>query len=206
MTTWIETHTGRRFDIMEPAAHMIDVRDIAWALTNINRFNGHTTRPWSVARHTELVADIAVTLCADMGVDEAQMPMVAAHAYLHDAHEAYIGDIVSPLKTAMRKRGMPLWPIVDPIDQAIRDHFGLPKPAGEILAMVHDADLIALAVEKRDLLSDLPWEQKLPAAPDRFTIADYPPRNHLRFADAMSSAIVAAGGRRPDIARMVSAQ
>lgn len=57
---------------------------IAEALSKINRFSGHTRLPWSVAAHSVLVAAICPTHA------------LKGWALLHDAHEAFIGDITSP--------------------------------------------------------------------------------------------------------------
>ena len=56
---------------------------IADTLSKINRFNGRTRQPWSVAEHSVLV--------------EALCPIdLKGWGLLHDAHEAFIGDITSP--------------------------------------------------------------------------------------------------------------
>jgi len=69
---------------------MIDIRDIAHALAQIPRFGGHLSRPWTVADH-----------CIHMANGHYlrhRNPRIALQLLLHDAAEAYIGDIVSPLK------------------------------------------------------------------------------------------------------------
>jgi len=48
---WIQTHSGKRFDLLDPAPEMVDVGDIAHALGMICRFTGHCSRPYSVAEH-----------------------------------------------------------------------------------------------------------------------------------------------------------
>ena len=85
---WILTQTGKRFDLFEPDADMIDPRDIAHSLAHLCRFNGHTREFYSVAQHSCLVADLVPT--------EHKLA-----ALLHDATEAYIGDMVRPLKQWM---------------------------------------------------------------------------------------------------------
>lgn len=67
-----------------------DIQVIARALSNINRYNGHVGT-YSVAQHCVLVASNIVT-------DD---PRVNLSALLHDAPEAYIGDVASPLKSML---------------------------------------------------------------------------------------------------------
>lgn len=49
---WILTSTGKRFDLFEPDADMIDPRDISHSLAHLCRFNGHTREFYSVAQHS----------------------------------------------------------------------------------------------------------------------------------------------------------
>src|SRR5262245_24308662 len=87
---WIPTYTGNRFDFGGPNPSDIDIRDIAHGLSHICRFGGRTTRFYSVAQHCLLVSRL---------VD----PKYAMHGLMHDAAEAYIGDIVRPLKQKLAK-------------------------------------------------------------------------------------------------------
>ena len=50
--TWILTHSGQQFDLLRPTAGMIKPLDIAHALSNLCRFNGHTRTHYSVAQHS----------------------------------------------------------------------------------------------------------------------------------------------------------
>lgn len=85
---WIMTSTGRVFYPLAPRPEDIDIKDIAHALGAVNRFNGHTREPYSVAQHSVLVS---------LQFDQDD-PNVALLALLHDAAEAYLGDIPRPLK------------------------------------------------------------------------------------------------------------
>jgi len=81
---WILTHTGRRVQLDEPDPDVVCLDDIAHALARITRFTGHGHAPLSVAQHCCMVS--------------ARCPNEAgAWGLLHDAHEAYIGDISSPM-------------------------------------------------------------------------------------------------------------
>lgn len=94
----METYSGVYFNLLNPDPKDVDIRDIATALSRICRYTGHPTKPYSVAEH--LVRASYVPL-------EGQYSEVTAHRIrlailLHDAHEAYTGDISSPMKMAMR--------------------------------------------------------------------------------------------------------
>lgn len=81
----VRTFTGKKFFIFDPRPEDVCAADIAHALSMQCRYNGHTEQFYSVAQHCVLMSH-AVSL-------EYQL-----EALLHDAAEAYIGDIVRPLK------------------------------------------------------------------------------------------------------------
>lgn len=143
--TWVQTVSGIPFDLLDPKPDMVRVEDIAHALSRIARFNGHThSEPYSVAHHSMLVAD----LLASWGAP----PAIVREGLLHDAAEAYYGDIVSPLKRAMVAgicREVSDFEIVaERVDLVVRKTLGLPLLQSQL---VKRADLVALAIERRDL-------------------------------------------------------
>lgn len=81
----LRLHSGKCVNILDLQPDDIDIKDIAHALALINRFNGHTIWPVSVAIHSVNVA----RLCP---------PNWALQGLLHDASEAYLGDIPRPMK------------------------------------------------------------------------------------------------------------
>jgi len=86
--TWVQTVSGVAFDLLDPTPEMVQLEDIAHALSRIPRFNGHTRSHYSVAEHSVLGCLL--------------VPRELQTAFLlHDAHEAYIGDLTSPLKAAL---------------------------------------------------------------------------------------------------------
>lgn len=89
MTTSIETASGLYLDYVNPRPEQIAIGDIAKALSHIPRFGGHTSQFYSVARHAVLVMDLVIA---------EGCPSLALAALHHDSHEAYVGDIPSPLK------------------------------------------------------------------------------------------------------------
>ena len=129
---WIVTRSGIHFDLLEPTPDMVCIEDIAWALANIIRFTGHTNWPYSVAQHSVL------------GAKQTE-GRTRLEFLLHDAHEAYVGDLSGPMK--------PLCPsyrnIESRINRVVRIRFGLPFL---LSPQVKEIDLRMLATEKRDLM------------------------------------------------------
>lgn len=165
---WVQTVSGMDVDLLEPTPDQILLGDIAHALARLARFNGHTIgdRPWSVAQHSLLVESL---------MPPESTPHDRMVALLHDAHEAYIGDLISPLFIAMdsiprinaiSSPSTYLKNIASTLDVAIWKTFGI-NPNAICLAAVKKADMLALRIE-HDLLmspSRRPWAV-LPAAPD----------------------------------------
>lgn len=138
--TQILTATGKRFDLYEPDADLIDPRDISHSLSNLCRFNGHTREFYSVAQHCCIVADLVP--------EEDKLA-----ALLHDSTEAFVGDMVRPLKEWMHAfQDVEHW-----IWERICTRFNLDLT---LPASVHHADLVALATEHRDLMPPDPatWD------------------------------------------------
>jgi uncharacterized protein len=85
---WMETLSMGQYQYLAPHPDTINIRDIARSLTYLCRYNGHCTRFYSVAEH-----------CIHMAMFAP--PELKLLALLHDAHEAYCGDMTSPMKAAM---------------------------------------------------------------------------------------------------------
>lgn len=84
--TILTTYFGNKVNLLDPDPETIDIKDIAWALSNLCRFVGHIKEFYSVAQHSLLVSE---------------MSDYSLEGLLHDATEAYLGDISSPLKIAL---------------------------------------------------------------------------------------------------------
>ncbi len=133
----IATATGGYIDLEEPAPNDIRLTDIAKALSRICRFTGHCSKFYSVAEHSVRVAAYLRR--------SGYTPMTQLAGLLHDASEAYLGDVSTPLKTIMSQykdleRGMEI---------AVSNRFGV-VTFGR--ADIKRADLVLLAYEKHKLL------------------------------------------------------
>lgn len=158
---WIPTRSGVAFDLLAPRVEDVKIGDVAHALARINRFSGHTYDAYSVAQHSCLVAD----LVAKWGAP----PDVQRQALLHDAPEAYYGDVTSPVAKALdliverSERGplycYPLHELRREIDLVVHEALGLPA---DLHPLVKRADLIAPAIERRDLMAPCERDWKLP--------------------------------------------
>lgn len=79
------TGSGKLINLNRPTVDMICIGDIAASLSKICRFGGHCHTFYSVAQHSVLVTALAPEY-------------LGREALLHDAAEAYLGDVIKPLK------------------------------------------------------------------------------------------------------------
>lgn len=106
----IRVHSGRLIDLENLQPQDILIQDIAHALSNICRFGGHIPRFYSVAQHCCFVADL--------------VPYPARlEGLMHDAAEAYIGDMVTPIKHLPSMYGFRA--LESKVEAAIAKAFGL---------------------------------------------------------------------------------
>lgn len=156
--TTMQTAGGGRFDLGDPRVEDVNWEDVANALSRVCRFNGHIpleTETYSVAQHCCHVADLLPTALQFLGL-------------LHDAHEAYTGDWISPLKQTFLMMGAgPITTGVERhVESVVHAAAGVEAPRqGPIANEIKHADMVALATERRDLLaeSDVEWG-RLPGA------------------------------------------
>lgn len=126
------TYSGERFDPLNPDPDQIHIEDIAHGLSNVCRYGGQCKEFFSVGQHSLLVSQYVSEENALWGL-------------LHDAPEAYIGDIVAPLKY------LPEFSFYmeaeDRLMDAIAEKFGLPS---NMPKEVKEFDLIVRETEMRD--------------------------------------------------------
>lgn len=164
--SWVVTLSGSRFSILKPDPDAVKIEDIACALARQARFNGHTRFFYSVGQHSCLGAQVSPT------------KDVALQMLFHDATEAYVGDLVSPVKALL-----PDFEIIESrIHWAIAQKFGLEYPMPKIIKQI---DRRLLATEIRDLITkDLKsWNIK-EDEPFDFPIIPWPPEvTEARFLE-----------------------
>lgn len=150
---FIRLHSGLQFHILKPRVEEIDIMDIAWSLSHLCRFTGHTRQFYSVAQHCCHVCDILPSPLQLRGL-------------LHDGSEAFANDLASPIK-----QYLPQYKELEVrIEQIIARRFGfrLPMPAA-----IKTADLTLLVTEMRDLMKNADYKQ-LPYTPLPDRIVPWP--------------------------------
>lgn len=151
MNPSIQTFTGILFDVANPNPINVDIIDIAHGLAHVCRFGGHTSSFYSVAQHSVMVSTLVPK-------------HLARAALLHDAAEAYLGDVPTPIKRVLPDYEA----LYRGVEYEICVAFGLfygwtygdegyPEPL-LIAPEIKRADMVALATEKRDLLLPGVWE------------------------------------------------
>lgn len=160
---WVTTASSTRFYPFAPRAEEVSVFDIAHSLSMQARFNGHGRRFYSVAEHCVHCS------CVD-GMDVPTRKWLL----MHDAAEAYLGDIVSPVKAALDDEiGGWLSEIEANILAVIAEAVGLPR---EIPAVVKEIDARMCATEKRDLLpGSEPWPNMPEPYDNKFPVMGFDP-------------------------------
>ncbi len=144
---WILTATGRRVHLAYPRPEEIRLEDIAHALANLCRFTGHTKYPYSVAAHSVYTCDVEPGEFINAYGSQIRGAL-KQHCLLHDATEAYLGDVASPLK-----RLLPEYKAIERRwSDAIAERFGLSPYADVRSGLTHHADRVALAAERAHLL------------------------------------------------------
>ncbi len=113
-------YSGRLFYPLDPRAEEVHLSDISCGLANECRFAGQCDF-YSVAEHSLSISEVAEERARAMGWDEWQVHSAALWGLLHDATEAYIGDIIRPLKYTKQMREYVAFE--RKVDAAIRKHF-----------------------------------------------------------------------------------
>lgn len=162
------THSGCRVSLADPRPTDIDIRDIAHGLALINRFAGASEFPVTVAAHSLIVAKL---MCHRKASPAAQLA-----GLLHDAHEAYLGDITTPAQQAIEgdETGLGLPSAIDELkavlDIAIYKAFGLIDVLDAATrALIADCDRQAFATEWRFAMAG---PCPIAAAPTSFAIRE----------------------------------
>ena len=175
---WMQTASGRAFDLLYPTPEMIDFRvDVPEQLARQSRFAGAIrSGAYSIAQHCAVGADCLFRDARDLHLAGAFL--------LHDAHEAYLTDITTPVQQALsveidddapERVRVINHPIVSTqisrlkarLDRAIYEAAGFPWPLpAHWREAIKLYDLRMLATERKHLLGPAPqpWHQSIEAA------------------------------------------
>lgn len=163
---WVLTLSGRAVDLVRPDPETIDfVNDVAPHLASLPRFNG-AARAWFVSDH--LVHGAGLLRAHNPGNVE-----LVAQWLLHDAHEAYIGDIITPVARALEAHaeaefaGKPgyapglyvkaaIASLKKTLDHAIHRAAGVALPDERNAGLIRRHDLAMLVTEANHLLPPPP--------------------------------------------------
>jgi uncharacterized protein len=133
---YLQTVSGRWVNPFDPDPDQLDAGDIARALANQCRFGGHSRVFYSVAQHSVIVSE----LVEQRGGDAEDV----FAALMHDASEAYLGDMPHPIKHRS-SLGAAFKAAEDHLEAALRERFGIKAHVPEIKR----ADRALLATERR---------------------------------------------------------
>jgi hypothetical protein len=138
---WMQTFSGRQFWPLDPRSNEIDITDIAGPLSKLCRYGGQCLKFYSVAEHCVHVASFAP-------------PKLKLTALLHDASEAYLSDVIRPIKSHLSN----YLAIEAELEKAVAQRFDLEWPWHQ---EVKRLDTAILADERDQAMAPppIPWSQ-----------------------------------------------
>ncbi|MEP1931663.1 MAG: HD family hydrolase [Roseibium sp.] len=142
---WQRMLSGRRLNLLDPSPLDVEISDIAHGLARVARWNGqtHGDHAFSVAEHSLVVEDIALSLKPDLA------PHWRLAVLLHDAPEYVIGDMISPFKAVI---GEAYKAVESRLQGAIHLRFGLPAEIPQtVKKLAKRADIISAYFEAVEL-------------------------------------------------------
>jgi len=128
----IRTRSGKYLDVFNPNPDDIDILDIAWGLSGEGRFGNQLSRHYPVAEHS--------MMCADLAPAELKFSML-----MHDASDAYIGDLAGPIKKKLNEFRQ----LEENLMKAIANKFGFVWPMTDEM---HSIDKKVLVLEWENLM------------------------------------------------------
>ena len=164
----IQTYSGLAFDILHPDPEKISIIDIAHSLSMICRFTGHSRHFYSVATHSLLCSSLGSIFGNEM----------AFACLMHDAQEAYVSDLATPIKS--------LFPAYKEVENNLGDAIG--KKFGilpETTKKTKVYDRMAMYLESKALLGplnslwdsyDMKWPEGYPTPETCYRIKSIPPQ------------------------------
>lgn len=149
--------SGRMFFPLDPRPEEIHIEDIAAALSKLCRYGGHCKRFYSVAEHCVLMANAAPAT-------------VALSALMHDASEAYLSDVIRPIK----KHLLNYVETEAILERAIATKFSLPWPMPAAVKAL-DNGILWAEMEQNMAPPPEPWSMWLTDAPLPVTLQFWTP-------------------------------
>ncbi|MDZ4094641.1 MAG: HD family hydrolase [Paracoccaceae bacterium] len=189
---WQRMLSGRRLDLLDPTPVDIEIEDIAHGLAFVARWNGQTHGDWpySVAEHSLLVEQIFTRM------NPGTSARWALAALLHDAPEYVIGDMISPVKSAI---GPGYGDLDARLTAAVHLRFGLPavlpapvkkeiKAADRISAWLEAVQIAGFTQPEADKLFGRPKnavliDLEIRLRPPAVVRADFVARHQILLAD-----------------------
>ena len=134
--SWMQTYTGGAYWPLDPRPQDVRIDDIAHALSMICRYGGHCSQFYSVAEHSWHVSNMVPAEFALAGL-------------LHDAAEAYLGDVIRPIKGSLQN-----YREIEALNwEVIAKRFDLPVVLAD---EVHKVDNDMCVIESRALMHPSP--------------------------------------------------
>ena len=158
----IMTRSHKMFDPLAPEIGLIDICDIAHALSMLCRANGHFKSFYSVCLHS--------INCAREAEARGYSQRVQLGCLLHDASEAYLSDVTRPVKQVM-----PMYlEIEEPLQKVIWDKWLQPSLTEEEIRQIFEMDDLLLLHEFMELM-DTPLAPTIPPlmTPAQFSFTDF---------------------------------
>lgn len=145
---WIQTRSCSRWYFIDAYPSDVVVEDVAFSLAQQSRFSGHV--PVSVASHSLRVEELVAARVPDSSATSLWLQLFGL---VHDAHEAYLLDVSTPLKMLLPEYRE----LEERTENVVREALGLGSTSG-LPDPVKEADAIALAEEVHAHLDPADWE------------------------------------------------
>ena len=166
---YIRTYSGIKFWPLEPKTKDIQPIDIAHSLAQKVRWQGHCKDFYTVGQHSLRVARAASIYANLRGeFSDTEEDVIFMYGLLHDANEAYLPDVPSPLKPLIKG-----WKRIEKkVDNIILKRFGLPPIIEEYRVIVKTADRALLQMESDEFFPKATKHYSRWPLPERMDIPD----------------------------------
>lgn len=138
----ITTYTGKNFDPLDVDESLLDIKDIAHALSLMCRGNGHVQHFYSVAQHS--------LACAKEAKERGYSKEIILGCLFHDASEAYLSDVTRPIKKELTY----YLEVEDILQNTIWKHFIDKNLTEEDKRVIFEIDDEMLSLELKELLNE----------------------------------------------------